>query len=59
MNRLTSEEGQLYACGNNLCNEEGLDCTNCRYANEAFLKLVEYEDTGLEPEQIKELIKRI
>ena len=44
MNRLTSEEGQLYACGNGLCSDGDIECANCRYANEAFLKLAEYEN---------------
>jgi hypothetical protein len=55
MNRLISEDGQLYACGNALCSDGDIECANCRYANEAFLKLAAYEDTGLEPEQIKQL----
>lgn len=37
MNRLTSEDGQLYACGNALCSDGDIECANCRYANEAFL----------------------
>lgn len=57
MNRLTTENGQLYACGNALCSDGNIECANCRYANEAFLKLAAYEDTGLEPEEIKDIIK--
>ena len=44
MNRLTSEDGQLYACGNGLCSDGNIECANCHYANEAFLKLAEYEN---------------
>jgi hypothetical protein len=53
MNRLTSEDGQLYACGNGLCSDGDIECANCRYADEAFLKLAEYENTGLEPKEIE------
>ena len=56
MNRLTSEDGQLYACGNGLCSDGNIECANCRYANEAFLKLAEYENVGLQPEHIDLLI---
>lgn len=59
MNRLTSEDGQLYACGNGLCSEEGIECTNCHYANEAFLKLAEYENVGLQPEHIDSIIEQL
>lgn len=55
MNRLTSEEGQLYACGNGLCSDGDIECANCRYADEAFLKLAEYEDTGFTPEEFTDL----
>ena len=55
MNRLVSEDGQLYACGNGLCSEGDIECTNCHYTNKAFLKLAAYENTRLEPEEIKDL----
>ena len=55
MNRLTSEDGQLYACGNGLCSDGNTECANCRYANEAFLKLAKYENVGLQPEHIDSL----
>lgn len=54
MERLVSEDGQLYACGNNLC-DVGDECVDCRHVNEAFLKLVEYEDTKLQPKQVAKL----
>ncbi len=59
MNRLTSEEGQLYACGNALCSDGDIECANCRYANEAFLKLAEYENVGLQPERIDSIIEQL
>lgn len=55
MERLVSEDGQLYACGNSLCSDEGIECTNCHYANEAFIKLGKYEDTKLQPKQAEKL----
>ena len=58
MNRLTSEDGQLYACGYGRCNDEiNCTCGDCHYTEEAFKKLAAYEDTGLEPEEIKDIIK--
>ena len=59
MNRLTSEDGQLYACGNGLCSDGNIECANCRYANEAFLKLAKYENVGLQPEHIDSIIKQL
>lgn len=59
MNRLTSEDGQLYACGNGLCSDGNIECANCRYANEAFLKLAEYENVGLQPEHIDSIIEQL
>lgn len=59
MNRLTSEDGQLYACGNALCSDGDIECANCRYANEAFLKLAEYENVGLQPEHIDSIIEQL
>ena len=58
MNRLTSEEGQLYACGYGRCNDEiNCTCGDCHYTEEAFKKLAAYEDTGLQPEQIKKMFE--
>ena len=59
MNRLTSEDGQLYACGNGLCSDGNIECANCHYANEAFLKLAEYENVGLQPEHIDSIIEQL
>lgn len=59
MNRLTSEDGQLYACGNGLCSDGNIECANCRYANEAFLKLAKYENVGLQPEHIDSIIEQL
>lgn len=59
MNRLTSEDGQLYACGNGLCSDGNTECANCHYANEAFLKLAEYENVGLQPEHIDSIIEQL
>ena len=59
MNRLTREDGQLYACGNGLCSDGNIECANCRYANEAFLKLAKYENVGLQPEHIDSIIKQL
>jgi hypothetical protein len=56
--RLVSEDGQLYACGNSLCIGEGIECTNCHYTDTAFLKLAKYEDAKLQPEQIHKLIEK-
>jgi len=53
--KLVSEEGQLYACGNSLCIEEGIECTDCHYADEAFSKLAKYQNTKLQPEQVEKL----
>lgn len=55
MERLVSEDGQLYACGNNLCRDENVECTDCRFTNKAFVKLGKYEDTKLQPEQVEKL----
>lgn len=54
MERLVSEYGQLCACDNNLC-VEGVECTDCHYTVEAFLKLASYEDTKLQPKQVEKL----
>ena len=55
MERLVSEDGQLYACGNSLCSDEGIECTNCHYTDEAFLKLAKYQNTKLQPKQVEKL----
>ena len=54
MERLVSEDGQLYACGNNIC-DNGDDCADCRHVKEAFLELANYQNTKLQPKQVEKL----
>lgn len=65
MERLTRKEtivvrGKEFAA----CNYENDDCTDqcrygtCRWQEKANMLLKQYEDTGLTPEQIRELVER-
>lgn len=66
MDRLTTENGQLYACGLGNCNdEEGTTCGDCHYQEEAFKRLTEYENLGITPKEaasakkfVEEFVKR-
>lgn len=59
MERLTdrSKDGAYYKkCFEEPCNGEGGDCQTCHFHNmEVCERLAAYEDTGLLPEQIREI----
>lgn len=65
MERLTREE-TIVVRGKEMaaCNYENDDCNDqcrygtCRWQEKANMLLKEYEDTGLTPEQIRELVER-
>ena len=57
MNRLTTKDGEIAGCNHKTC---GAICNSTTFCcdcpiGEAFRKLKEYEDTGLEPEEIRRL----
>lgn len=56
--RLTArDEGEAYfkKCFEEPCNGKGQDCCNCNFTEEICERLAAYEDTGLLPEQIREI----
>lgn len=65
MERLTREETIMVGGREKAaCNHENDDCNDscmygrCRWQEKANMLLKEYEDTGLDPEQIRELKER-
>lgn len=57
MNRLT-ERKEIVECYRGECQklkQEIPTCDECQYIDKAISKLAAYEDTGLEPEQVKQL----
>lgn len=61
MSRLTARNEQGYAyfpkCFEDPCNGFGCQKEQCEYLNGAREKLAGYEDTGLTPDQIREIDK--
>lgn len=55
MKRLTMEKGLCAKVSTDYCHQHK-DCYECGHGREVFRKLAAYEDTGLTPEEIEDLL---